>query len=103
MKAELKNLFYCAVTCIIFSIIILLFSALLLRTTFLESQKAFLYRLLVIDILCGIICAFIIAVIHMKQGLIFGMSFSTNILCLGIAILFAALFLSLGPMTIVSK
>ena len=100
MKEELNKLIRAVILCIEFCIFIALFVALLLRTPFLAGQKAFLYRLLALDILSCFVLLVVCIPICIKKGTVLGQSLSSLIRCIGLSTLFMALFLSLGPMPI---
>lgn len=74
--------------------------ALFLRTPLLVTQKAYLFRLLALDILCCMILLVFCIGWHWRRPLFFGFSFSEHVMLLGMATLFVALFLSLAPMPI---
>lgn len=100
MKKELSVLLKCAAVCIAGAAVISAAVALLLRTPFLASQKAFLYRLLMITALCCAVLLIVIFIYFRGKEMLWGLSFSTCVLCIGLSSLFMALFFSLGPMTI---
>jgi len=81
-------------------VLIAIVVALLLRTSFLAEQKAFLYRLLMMTALCCAILLIFTIIYFLKKETLWGLSFSVNVLCIGLSTLAMALFFSLGPMTI---
>lgn len=100
MKKEIRILSKCFFVCLVSITIIILTISLLLHTDFLAEQRAFLYRLLMIDAICCVLCITVYTCIYLCKKQVFGLPFSTSILCVGISTLFIALFLSLGPMPI---
>lgn len=86
--------------CIVFCGFIAAVVAILLRTPFLAGQKAFLYRLLALTVLCCMFLLIAAIIFFIKRETFWGLSFSTNVLCIGLSTLIMALFFSLGPMTI---
>lgn len=100
LKQELKKITKAAFICASICIFIAVFTALLLRTPLWAGQKAFLYRLLATDVLCCVLLLTVSGIVYAKVRTLFGVDFSTNVLCIGISTLFMALFFSLGPMVI---
>lgn len=100
MKREIVKLFKAALMFLGLNACIAVGVALLLRTPLFAAQKAFLYRLLALDMLCCFVLLLVFACWHWRKPLLFGFSFSENVMQTGLAALFMALFLSLGPMTI---
>lgn len=100
MRVEFRKILSCINACIFYSVMILVSVSLLLRTSFMENQKAFLYRLLIMDMICFsfLLCGTFL--LCLKRKTILKLSFSSNVLCVGMSALLIALFLSLGPMTI---
>lgn len=86
----------CAVLCLTIAAVV----ALLLRTSLLAGQKAFLYRLLMLDAIACVVLLAITVPIVVKRGRLFGLELSSVVMCVGLSTLLMALFLSLGPMTI---
>ncbi len=100
MKAEIKKLFKAVGICICMCFFIAVGVALLLRTPLLAGQKAFLYRLLMLDAISSVLILVIIIPFIVKRGKLFGQGLSEGIMCVGLSALFMAIFFSLGPMTI---
>lgn len=96
MLKLVKATFLCVCYCCIIAIII----SIMLRVNFLSEQKAFLYRLLIMDAICCFILLLVCFAIVVRKGTILGMGLADNIMIVGLSTLFMALFLSLGPMTI---
>ena len=99
-KKELTKLLravgVCAAACIVIAAIV----ALLLRTPLLAGQKAFLYRLLMLDAIACVVLLAVLAPATVRRGELFGLNMSSVVMCVGLSTLLMALFLSLGPMTI---
>lgn len=100
MKSEFICLLKSGGLCVIFCTFILVGVAILLRTPFLSGWKAYLYRLLVLDIICCLILLVVSFFVCLKRESFLGFRFSSHVLCIGLATLFMALFFSLGPMVI---
>ena len=100
MKSEFMRLLKLAVLSVLFCIFISATVAILLRTTFLASQKAFLFRLLIMTAVCCVIMLISSVAIFLKRERLWSLSFSDFVVCIGISALAMALFFSLGPMVI---
>lgn len=100
MSKELKKLLYAVVVCICMCLLITAFVAVLLRTPFLAGQKAYLYRLLMLDAIACVVLLTVTVPMAVKRGNLFGLELHSVVMCAGLSTLFMALFLSLGPMTI---
>lgn len=99
-KKEIIKIFYAFIWFVGICLLIAIGVALLLRTPLLASQKAFLYRLLLLTALCCMLLLALDAVVFLKRESVGGINFSSSVLCIGLATLFMSLFFSLGPMTI---
>lgn len=100
MKREIVKLFKAALMFLGLNTCIAIGAALLLRTPLFAAQKAFLYRLMELDMLCCLVLLIVFVCLHLRKPLLFGLCFCENVMLIGLATLFMALFLSLGPMTI---
>lgn len=100
MKQELIKLLKLAILFIILSVSIAVVTAVLLRLSFWAEQKAFLYRLIAIALLCCVAFLIIGVFLFRKKETILGLSFSSSVLCIGLSTVFMCLFFSLGPMVI---
>ena len=100
MRQELIKLLHAVVVCAALCVLIAAIVALLLRTPLMAGQKAFLYRLLMLDAIACIALLAVLAPVAVKRGELFGLSMSSVVMCVGLSTLLMALFLSLGPMTI---
>lgn len=100
MKQELIKLLKLAALFLVLSIVIAVAAAMLLRLSFWAEQKAFIYRLIAIAVLCCVVFLLISVFIFRKKGSVWGISFSSSVLCIGLSTVFMCLFFSLGPMTI---
>lgn len=99
MKREIVKLFKAVLFFVGLNSCIAVGVALLLRTPLFATQKAFLYRLLELDMLCCLVLLIFFVCMHLRKPLLFGFPFCENVMLTGLATLFMALFLSLGPMT----
>lgn len=99
---EIQKLLKAVVVCAILCILIAAGVAGLLRTPFLADYQVYLYRLLIYEMLICIVMLIIAAIVgvKLKGGTIWGITFSAQVMCIGLSTLFMALFFSLGPMTI---
>lgn len=86
--------------CVLFCVSIAVLVAILLRTSFLAGQKAFLFRLLFMTAICCMALLLVSVILYLKRKMIWGLSFSTCVLCIGLSTVVMALFFTLGPMTI---
>ena len=100
MKDELLALLRSAGLCCVFCIIIAAVVAILLRTPLLAGQKAYLYRLLVLDAIACVVLLAVLVPVTVKRGELFGLHLSSVVMCVGLSTLLMALFLALGPMPI---
>ncbi len=100
MSEELKKLLYAVVVCICMCLVIAAIVALLLRTPLLAGQKAYLYRLLVLDAVACVVLLAVLVPVTVKRGSLFGLGLSSVVMCVGLSTLLMALFLALGPMPI---
>lgn len=100
MKQEMLKLVKATFLCVCYCCIIAIIISIMLRVNFLSEQKAFLYRLLIMDAICCFILLLVCFAIVVRKGTILGMGLADNIMIVGLSTLFMALFLSLGPMTI---
>lgn len=100
LKSESIKLCKAVIVCVCGCVFIAAVVALLLRTPLLAGQKAFLYRLLMLDaIACVVLLAALVPIVF-KRGSLFGLELHAVVMCVGLSTLAMALFLSLGPMTI---
>ena len=100
MKKEVAKILKAATVCIAMCLLIAAGVALLLRTPLLAGQKAYLYRLLILDAICCAVLIVAVLIVWGKKNDLFGLELSSAIMCVGLSTLFMALFFSLGPMTI---
>ena len=100
MLKELKKLLYALLACICMCLIIAAIVAVLLRTPLLAGQKAYLYRLLVLDAIACVVLLMVLMPVVVKRGGLFGLELSSVVMCVGLSTLLMAVFLSLGPMPI---
>lgn len=100
MRAELIRLLKSTALCILFCVCIAAGVAIMLRTPLFSGQKAFLFRLLFMTVICCMVLLAISVIIFLKKETIWGLSFSTFVLNIGLSTVVMALFFSLGPMTI---
>lgn len=56
--------------------------------------------MIAIAVLCCVVFLLISVFIFRKKGSVWGISFSSSVLCIGLSTVFMCLFFSLGPMTI---
>lgn len=100
MKSEIIHLLKSAMLCTLFCVCIAVGVAIMLRTPLLSEQKAFLFRLLFMVAICCLVLLVISVFLFLKKKMIWGLSFSTCVLSIGLSTVVMALFFSLGPMTI---
>ena len=100
MKQELIKLFKSAILFILLSALIVMVSTILLHLSFWSEQKAFIYRLISIALLCCATFVIISIFVFKKKETVWGLSFSTFVLCIGLSTVFMCLFFTLGPMVI---
>lgn len=100
MKTEIIRLLKSAAICILVCVFIAVAVAILLRMSFLDGQKAFLFRLLLMTAICCVALLIVSVILFLKKEAIWGLSFSTCVLCIGLSTVVMALFFTLGPMTI---
>ena len=100
LRSESIKLCKAVIVCVCGCVFIAAVVALLLRTPLLAGQKAFLYRLLMLDAIACVVLLAVLAPAAVRRGELFGLSMSSVVMCVGLSTLLMALFLSLGPMTI---
>lgn len=100
IKKEWIKLLKAALLCVVLCVLIAVAVALLLRTSLLAGQKAFLYRLLMLDAIACVVLLAITVPVVVKRGNLFGLELSSVVMCVGLSTLLMAVFLSLGPMPI---
>lgn len=100
MRNELCKFLKAIALCISLCTFIAIWVALLLRTSLFIGQKAYLYRLILLTAVCFIVLLVLSAAVFWKRAQVFGISFSTSILCTALSTVFMCLFFSLGPMVI---
>ncbi len=100
MKSELMRLLKLAGLCVLFCAFIASAVMIFLRTSFLSEWRAYLYRLLALDIICCVILLIVCVSIVVKWKMVFGLELSSLVMCIGFSTVFMALFFSLGPMPI---
>lgn len=100
IKEEAHKILTAIILCIGLCLFISIFVAVLLRTPLFAEQKAYLYRLLFLTAICCIVLLAASAAVFWKRAQVFGISFSTSILCTALSTVFMCLFFSLGPMVI---
>ena len=100
IKMEWIKLLKAALLCVVLCVLIAVAVAFLLRTSLLAGQKAFLYRLLMLDAIACVVLLAITVPVVVKRGNLFGLELSSVVMCVGLSTLLMAVFLSLGPMPI---
>ncbi len=100
MKHELNLLFKAVFTSAVCCAVIAAIVALLLRTPLLAGQKAFLYRLLMLEAFACVVLLAVLVPVAIKRGSLLGLEMHAVVMCVGLSTLLMALFFSLGPMTI---
>ena len=100
MKTEIVRLLKSAALCVLFCACTAAGVAIMLRTPLLSGQRAFLFRLLFMSAICCLAFLVIGVILFLKKEAIWGLSFSTFVLSVGLSTVVMALFFSLGPMTI---
>lgn len=96
VKFLLRAVGLCAAACVVIAAVV----AVLLRTPLLAGQKAYLYRLLVLDVIACVVLLAVLVPVVVKRGELFGLGLSSVVMCVGLSTLLMALFLALGPMPI---
>ncbi len=100
MKSEIVRLLKSAILCVLFCVCIATGVAIMLRTPLFSRQKAFLFRLLFMTVVCCLVLLVISVILFLKKETRWDLSFSTCVLNIGLSTVVMALFFSLGPMTI---